>query len=184
MEASYGQTRAALRGRVQPTSMAALLPTQKSSKWVVICHQRGANKGPNRTSRPNLLATSQWLGQLAALYPKGRRTSGSELLRASNWLQKTRRPLQSVPLQEVPNPGLQPRSHLHVAGPAPQMGASGDVGTRSPTLRGSGEQTARLAAARSTALSITCAPVLNLLPKPGALWFARCVHRTLRPLCA
>lgn len=48
MEASYGQTRAALRGRVQPTSTAALLPTQKSSKWVVMCHQHGANEGPNK----------------------------------------------------------------------------------------------------------------------------------------
>lgn len=125
MEASYGQTRAALRGRVQPTSTAALLPMQKSSKWVVICHQRGANKGPNRTSRPNLLATSQWLGHLAALCRKGRRTSGSELLRASNWLQKTEEAPPVSPITRSP----QPRAPAEVT-PARGRPCSTDGGIR------------------------------------------------------
>lgn len=86
---------------------------------------RAPTRAPTRTSRPNLLATSQWLGQLAALYPKGRRTSGSELLRASNWLQKTEEAPPVGPITRSP----QPRAPAEVT-PARGRPCSTDGGIR------------------------------------------------------
>lgn len=76
MEASYGQTRAALRGGVQPTSTAALLPTQKSSKWVVTCHQRGANKGPNKDEPPKSACYQSVVRSSGCPLPQGSKDLG------------------------------------------------------------------------------------------------------------